>query len=162
MKHLETTRRNPSPLPGAANAPSTGWLASFRSCLGKLIQTWRPGPTSPRHTGPVHPRGRVTDAHARLVALYTEASTLHDCALVETRVGEDALSYGDELKAAQHFAYSRHYRLRAQETQTSIGMELARLQQERTDWEQLSSTALTRARERLYGSAELAGRPQFD
>lgn len=116
-----------------------------------------------RQSGARRPaRGSCHDAFDRLVALYTEASTLRDCALVETRVGEDALSDGDELRANQHFGYSRHYDSRAEETEASIVRELDRLRHDRLDWQGLSESALTRARQRLYGAAELAGRPQFD
>lgn len=102
------------------------------------------------------------EAYDRLVALYTEASTLRDCALVEVRVGEDALSYGDELRASQHFGYSRHYRRRADEADASIRRELGRLRHERADWERVAASASMRARQRLYGSPALAARPQFD
>ncbi|HKI55847.1 MAG TPA: hypothetical protein VKB31_01740 [Trueperaceae bacterium] len=104
----------------------------------------------------------LNPAYDRLVALYTSASTLHDCALVETRVGEDALSYGDQLRASQHFAYSRHYRDRATEAEARIDSELDRLRRERHDWERVSASALTRARQRLYGAGTLARRPQFE
>lgn len=112
----------------------------------------------PRDHAPTHPEA----AFDRLVALYTEVSTLRDCALVETRVGEDALSYGDALRANQHFSYSRHYRLRAEQAEASIHGELERLRRARLDWQRLSASALTRARQRLYGSSELSSRPQFD
>lgn len=162
MKHLETSRRDSSPLHTRAVPPSASWLAAVRRRLQGFCPSRLRRAVAPRSAHPDRPLQPAADTHARLVALFTEASTLHDCALVETRVGEDALSYGDELKATQHFAYSRHYRLRAQETQATIDLEIARLRRERTDWQQLSSAALTRARERLYGSPELAGRPQFD
>lgn len=102
------------------------------------------------------------NAYDRLVALYTELSTLRDCALVETRVGEDALSAGDDLRASQHFSYSRHYRRRAESAEASIQGELDRLRRAHLDWQRVSASALTRARQRLYGSSEVASRPQFD
>ena len=49
-----------------------------------------------------------------LVDLYRNALRLRDRAHAETRVGEDALSVGDELKASQHFSFGDHYRRRAE------------------------------------------------
>lgn len=164
MKHLVARLLRPAARtrnrPALPARPSLAWLG-----LGRH----RPGPTAgprPRRNGRAAGGGTgrrdPAAAFERLVALYTNASTLRDCALVETRVGEDALSYGDELRATQHFDYSRHYRLRADETEASIRHELARLRRERNDWERLSAAALTRARQRLYGADDLSGRPQFD
>jgi len=149
--------------------PATGPGPRGRGWLGRVLELAgceAAAPARGRHRAapagaPRHPRP-AGHSYDRLVALYTEASTLRDCALVEIRVGEDALSYGDELRANQHFSYSRHYRLRAVEAESSIQGELERLRRERSDWERLSASALTRARQRLYGSPTLAARPQFD
>lgn len=123
---------------------------------------WRPrgraGGPDDRSTG----AARAAAASDHLVALYAKAFTLRDCALVETRVAEDALSSGDEVRATQHFSYSRHYRQRADEAEAGIHAELRRLRWEGHDCERLSASALTRARKRLYGSPDLAARPQFD
>lgn len=126
--------------------------------LARLFQRPRSQPPYP----PARRRRSAEAAYDRLVALYTEASTLRDCALVEVQVGEDALSYGDETRASQHFSYSRHYRRRAEDAEAAILGELERLRRERADWQRVSASALTRARQRLYGASELAARPQFD
>ncbi len=155
MKHLETF-----PIDRSARRRGRPW-----AWLQRLL------PTSPVRRASASRPQRATStgggvgrpparAYDHLVGLYTKASTLRDCALVETRVGEDALSYGDAVRAGQHFDYSRHYLRRARETEASIDLELARLRHQGDDWESLSRAALTRARERLYGSPDLGGRPQ--
>ena len=96
----------------------------------------------------------------RLVALYRRLMQLRDRALVETRVGEDALSVGDELKASQHFSFGGHYRRRADELEGAIQRRLEALQQVHGG-RRLATEALRAARERLYGSSEVENRPEF-
>jgi hypothetical protein len=96
----------------------------------------------------------------RLVALYRRMMELRDRALVETRVGEDALSVGDELKATQHFSFGSHYRRRADELEAAIHHRLEAWQQTHGGC-RLAAEALRAARERLYGSPEVENRPEF-
>lgn len=153
MKHLE--RPNPSP-----------------RGLRRLL---RPGPRPWFHRpepGALDARGRQApgtdsaerDAHCEafesLVDLYRNALQLRDRARVETRVGEDALSLGDELKASQHFSFGDHYRRRAEALEEAAHRRAAPLAQDH-DGGRLVTAAIRAARERLYGSPDVENRPEF-
>lgn len=95
-----------------------------------------------------------------LVDLYRNALRLRDRARAETRVGEDALSIGDELKASQHFSFGDHYRRRAEALEGAARRRLAALRPLH-DGCRLAAAAMRAARERLYGSPDVERRPEF-
>lgn len=97
----------------------------------------------------------------RLVGLYRRMLELRDRALAETHVGEDALSLGDVVKATQHFRYGAHYRERAHQLEAVIQNQLEKLARAYENGGDLAAVALSVARERLYGSPDVLGRPEF-
>ncbi|MEJ2292487.1 MAG: hypothetical protein P8Y13_00310 [Deinococcales bacterium] len=97
----------------------------------------------------------------RLVGLYRRMLELRDRSLAETRVGEDALSLGDVVKATQHFHFSDHYRQRAQQLEAVIQNQLEKLARAYENGSDLAAVALRVAREGLYGSPDVLGRPEF-
>lgn len=129
----------------------------------------RPGPrpwfrrTAAHAGGPAFGAAAAPEAALleRLTALYGRLLSLRDRALAETHVGEDALSVGDAVKAAQHFAFGDHYRSRAGDLERAIERKVAGLGRSADEAAALATEALRRARERRYGSAELDARPPF-
>lgn len=155
MKHLE----KPSPKP-----------RGLRDLLRPGPRPWfrRPASTDPgerdRERRSVDAEPAVPpEAHEfeRLVSLCSRLLSLRDRALTETRVGEDALSVGDDLKAFQHFASGDHYRRRAGELEGVLRRQLEALTSGDDDGAELAAEAMRVARQRRYGSPDVDARPQF-
>ena len=153
MKHLE--RSNPSP-------------RGLRRLLRPGPRPWfhRPEAASaePRNDRASGTEAAERDAHGKefesLVELFGHAMRLRDRARTETRVGEDALSIGDELKATQHFSFGEHYRRRAERLEAAAHRRAAPLEQDHEDC-RLTAAAIRTARAQLYGSPDLETRPEF-
>ena len=120
-----------------------------------------PAPSDDADPGHGTPHGWERHTFDRLVALYGKQLSLHDRALAETRVGEDALSVGDALKAAQHFDFGDDYRRRATELGRAIERHVAALSAASERAPALATTALRSARQRRYGSADVDERLPF-
>lgn len=153
--------------PDRSHHPPQHQPRGLRSLLRPGPRPWfhrpRPAAPEPHHGQEVPSAGPATLCadeadFQRLVALYRRSLQLRDRALAETRVGEDALSIGDELKATQHFEFGGHYRRRADEVEAAIERLLATLQ---ATGGALAAEALRVARERRYGSPEADTRPEF-
>lgn len=156
MKHLER-----------ASLPSPS-LRRLRRIIGAREHPWfrrpRPAPSGAHaHRDEDEPAAPPTARpdFDRLVALYRRLLELRDRSLAETHVGEDALSVGDVVKAGQHFNYSGHYRQRAHQLEPVIQNQLEKLARAYDNGSDLAAVALRVARERLYGSADVPGRPEF-
>lgn len=153
MKHLE--HANPSP-------------RGLRRLLRPGPRPWFHRPeaaaTEPRNDRASGIEAAERDAHGTefesLVELYAHAMRLRDRARAETRVGEDALSIGDELKASQHFSFGDHYRRRAERLEAAAHHRAAPLEQDHDDC-RLAAAAIRAARARQYGSPDLENRPEF-
>ena len=143
-------------------------LRRLRHIIGLREHPWFRRPRPARSATGTH---RVPDEPAapptprpdfdRLVTLYGKMLELRDRSLAEIRVGEDALSVGDVVKANQHFSFSGHYRQRAQQLDLVIQNQLEKLARAYANGTDLAAEALSVARERLYGSAEALARPEF-
>lgn len=120
-----------------------------------------PAPSDRADPGHGTPHGWERHTFDRLVALYAKQLSLQDRALAETHVGEDALSVGDALKAAQHFAFGDDYRRRAAELERAIERHVAALSAASDRAAELATTALRRARQQRYGSADIDERLPF-
>ena len=99
----------------------------------------------------------------QLIALYREVLELRDKTDVEAYTGDDALADGHLLKAEQHYRYSHQYR---QVCEKKVE-EAARFLKERGPFKQPTSQALSlqaraKARQRLYGCADIMQQPFVD
>jgi len=158
MKHLSSKRnRAPSGLRRLLRPGPRPW---FRRPVATDAAPAQHGSEGEPTGGPTPAPGAVLDFE-RLVARYVRLSELRDRALAETRVGEDALSVGDALKASQHFAASEHYQGRARELETAIEHEVERRALGDARELERAGEALRTARRRVYGSPEAHTRPEF-
>jgi hypothetical protein len=97
----------------------------------------------------------------RLVALYVSMLDLQDRANAEAYAGDDARTAGHLITAEQHYASSHNYRQRAAEKTQEVAQLLLglKLLHDEATVADLNGRAKAEARRRLYGSAELGGRP---